>query len=102
MPALLLARKLQQRAAAVGFDWQSAAEAFPKIAEEQAELAEVLLGRRRPPASAPAPAAADRHDPRLRHEFGDLLFAVVNVARLAACRPRAGAAGRRRSASSAA
>ena len=48
-PALLYARKLQQRAAAVGFDWDSAAEAFPKIAEEHAELAEVLLaggGRR--------------------------------------------------------
>ncbi len=43
-PALLYARKLQQRAAAVGFDWDSAAEAFPKIAEEHAELAEVLLG----------------------------------------------------------
>ena len=70
-PALLYARKLQQRAAAVGFDWDAAAEAFPKIAEEHAELAEVLLG-------VPAPDKA-----RLVHEFGDLLFAVVNVARLA-------------------
>jgi MazG family protein len=98
LPALLLARKLQERAAAVGFDWQSAAEAFPKIAEEQAELAEVLLGAADSavaapvepgsgPASAPAPAAADRHDPRLRHEVGDLLFAVVNVARLARVDP---------------
>jgi uncharacterized protein YabN with tetrapyrrole methylase and pyrophosphatase domain len=94
LPALLLARKLQERAAAVGFDWQSAAEAFPKIAEEQAELAEVLLGVAGTAAtdgasagSAPTPAAADRHDPRLRHEFGDLLFAVVNVARLARVDP---------------
>jgi MazG family protein len=106
-PALLYARKLQQRAAAVGFDWDSAAEAFPKIAEEHAELAEVLgLAACRPegvtedrsaasgfdsvppsdpsappsgpPAAAPAPDKA-----RLNHEFGDLLFAVVNVARLA-------------------
>ena len=105
-PALLYARKLQQRAAAVGFDWESAAEAFPKIAEEHAELAEVLgLAACRPegvtedrsaasgfdsvppsdpsappsgpPAAAPAPDKA-----RLNHEFGDLLFAVVNVARL--------------------
>jgi MazG family protein len=81
LPALLLARKLQERAAAVGFDWLSAAEAFPKIVEEQAELAEVLLAGGASP--APAPTAGDRHDPRLRHEFGDLLFAVVNVARLA-------------------
>ena len=42
LPALLLARKLQERAAAVGFDWETAHEAFPKIAEEHAELAEAL------------------------------------------------------------
>ena len=70
-PALLYARKLQQRAASVGFDWPSALEAFPKIAEEHAELAAVL---------GPAAAAGDRR--RLEHEVGDLLFAVVNVARL--------------------
>ena len=40
--ALLYARKLQQRAASVGFDWSSAAEAFPKIAEEHGELAELF------------------------------------------------------------
>jgi len=84
-PALLLARKLQERAAAVGFDWATAADAFPKIAEEHAELAEVLLGTQ---AAGVAPdegagAAPDRHDPHLIHEFGDLLFAVVNVARKA-------------------
>ena len=41
-PALLLARKLQQRAGSVGFDWDSAADAFPKIAEEHGELAELF------------------------------------------------------------
>ena len=52
-PALLYAKKLQQRAASVGFDWDSATEAFPKIAEEHAELAELFArggggrGRRR-------------------------------------------------------
>ncbi len=92
LPALLLARKLQERAAAVGFDWQSAAEAFPKIAEEQAELAEVLLaggssasalgpGGSRPPRPASAP--------RVRRP------AVRGRQRGApgACGPRAGAAG---------
>jgi uncharacterized protein YabN with tetrapyrrole methylase and pyrophosphatase domain len=109
-PALHFARKLQQRAAAVGFDWDSAAEAFPKIAEEHAELAEVLLGlsaagaagevdggsesetksqleaAERPPEASPAAQAAE-HRARLTHEFGDLLFAVVNVARLAKVDP---------------
>ena len=93
-PAILQARKLQQRAASVGFDWSSAAEGFPKIAEEHAELAELFAeaaAGAAPSAAdagpAPAPGAApardpDRHDPRVAHEVGDLLFATVNVARL--------------------
>ena len=90
LPALLLARKLQERAAAVGFDWPTAAEAFPKIAEEHGELAEVLLGHEGMP-------PAGHLDPRLIHEFGDLLFATVNVARLAKVDPELAlrAAGRR-------
>ena len=72
-PALLYAKKLQQRAASVGFDWDSAAEAFPKIAEEHAELAELFqeaaeAGRRRarrrrlsrPPTPSPTPTAPTR------------------------------------------
>jgi ATP diphosphatase len=77
-PAILLARKLQQRAGSVGFDWSSAAEAFPKIAEEHAELAELFAAA----AATPPARDPDRHDPRVAHEVGDLLFATVNVARL--------------------
>ncbi len=73
-PALLLARKLQQRAGSAGFDWDSAREGFHKIAEEHGELAELFDET---PVGDP-----DRHDPRVTHEVGDLLFAVVNVARL--------------------
>jgi ATP diphosphatase len=77
-PAIMQARKLQQRASSVGFDWDSAAEGFPKIAEEHGELAELFAE-----AAAGAPVRdPDRHDPRVSHEVGDLLFATVNVARL--------------------
>ncbi len=88
-PALLYAKKLQQRAASVGFDWDSAAEAFPKIAEEHAELAELFAEAAVAEGVAAAEAAAGsrladphRADPRVAHEVGDLLFATVNVARL--------------------
>ncbi len=74
-PALLYAKKLQQRAASVGFDWDSASEAFPKIAEEHAELAELFH-------EADEGTDPHRADPRVTHEVGDLLFATVNVARL--------------------
>jgi MazG family protein len=77
-PALLYAKKLQQRAASVGFDWDSAAGAFPKIAEEHAELAELFAEA----AASGATTGPHRADPRVAHEVGDLLFATVNVARL--------------------
>jgi nucleoside triphosphate diphosphatase len=73
-PALLLARKLQQRAGSVGFDWDTAREGFHKIAEEHGELAELF--------DETPDRDPDRHDPRVTHEVGDLLFAVVNVSRL--------------------
>ncbi len=92
LPALLLARKLQQRAAAVGFDWDSAAAAFPKIAEEHGELAELFAeaaqaaaaaaAAAEPPDDRPSGRDPQRRDSRVTHEVGDLLFATVNVARL--------------------
>ncbi|HRK95611.1 MAG TPA: MazG nucleotide pyrophosphohydrolase domain-containing protein, partial [Rhodospirillales bacterium] len=54
----------------VGFDWPDAAAALPKVAEELAELEAEMR--------TPAGGAADD---RLQDELGDLLFAVVNVAR---------------------
>ena len=67
LPALTRAEKLQKRAARVGFDWPSTAPVFDKIDEEIAELrAEINQG-----------AASER----IADELGDLLFAVVNLAR---------------------
>jgi MazG family protein len=70
LPALLKAQRLQERAASVGFDWPDVLGALAKLREE---LAEVSAQLDRSPPDAPA----------LEEELGDLLFAVVNVARKA-------------------
>lgn len=66
LPSLAYASKVQKKAAKVGFDWPDVAGALPKIAEEATELT----------AAAAGGDAAETAD-----ELGDLLFAVVNVAR---------------------
>ena len=67
LPSLLRAQRLQAKAARVRFDWPDATSAWAKVIEEVAEAAQALAG-------------GDRH--RLQDELGDLLFSVVNVARL--------------------
>ena len=69
-PALLRSRKVQKKAADVGFDWESAQQAFYKIAEETEELREAM-----------------EQGSHIEEEMGDLLFAVVNVARLLKLEP---------------
>jgi ATP diphosphatase len=65
LPALTRALKLQQKAGAVGFDWNDPRAVLAKIREEADEIEEALDA-----GGADAPA-----------EVGDLLFAVVNLAR---------------------
>jgi ATP diphosphatase len=67
LPALMRAIKLQRRAARVGFDWPNAADVFVKIDEELSEIKSELDNAGRPE--------------RVQDEIGDLLFAVVNLAR---------------------
>jgi len=70
LSALERALKLGKRAAKVGFDWPDAGGALDKVKEEVGELEQAIAARTGP---------ADRE--RREHELGDLLFAVVNVAR---------------------
>jgi len=65
-PSLSYAFHVQGKAAKVGFDWPDVAGALPKIAEEAGELTDAI-------------AAGDHR--LVDDELGDLLFAVVNVAR---------------------
>jgi MazG family protein len=77
LPALIMAFRLQERAAGVGFDWPDVTGPAEKVREELGELErETQPGH-----------AADRK--RVEHELGDLLFSVVNLARKLNCDPRA-------------
>lgn len=68
LPPVTRAVKLQKRAARVGFDWTDPAPVIAKVHEELDEVKEEL-------------ANTPRHQDRLEDEIGDLLFAVVNLAR---------------------
>jgi MazG family protein len=74
LPALLQARKVQRRAAAVGYDWPDLEGPLAKVREE---LEELRLEIER----AGVPAPETEPDPAVFAEVGDLLFTVVNVAR---------------------
>ncbi len=68
LPSILMALKLQKRTANVGFDWETVAPVIDKINEELAEVEEEL-------------DRSERDQAALEAEIGDLLFAVVNLAR---------------------
>jgi MazG family protein len=90
LPPLLMAYRLQERAAAVGFDWPDPNGPLQKVREELEEVERELEAiPDAPPAretddpNTPPPGPADR----LSEEVGDLLFAVVNLARKAGVQP---------------
>ena len=64
LPALMQAQKISKRAAKMGFEWASVNDVWDKVAEERAEF------------DAEAPGTQQKTD-----EFGDILFALINVAR---------------------
>jgi tetrapyrrole methylase family protein/MazG family protein len=74
LPGLMAARKLQSVVSRVGFDWQDASGVVAKIAEETEELSEALQEGR---------------SDAVEEEIGDLLFSVVNLARLCKVDPEA-------------
>jgi len=67
LPSLLRAQRVQEKAGRVGFDWPTWREAWSKVREEMAETDEAVT-------------AGDAA--RIKAEIGDLLFSLVNVARL--------------------
>lgn len=72
LPALIKASRIQEKARNVGFDWEEPSQVWEKVKEETAEVeAEIKSGDKT----------------GLEDEFGDLMFAVVNAARLYGVNP---------------
>jgi tetrapyrrole methylase family protein/MazG family protein len=69
LPALLRAQRVGERASKLGFDWDEVEGAAAKVQEEWVEFRKALEG-------------TDKRRFQLTEELGDLLFSVVNVARL--------------------
>ena len=67
LPALLSAYRIQEKVAKVGFEWTTKEEAFNKIEEELKELKNSI---------------ENKSIDEIENEFGDLLFSIVNFARL--------------------
>ena len=72
MSALLRARRLQKRAAQVGFDWEKVDDVLKKVDEEIHELKEALKTKNRP---------------EMEDELGDILFMLVNLSRFIGVNP---------------
>ena len=72
LPALVKACRIQEKAAAVGFDWERKEQVWEKIDEERSELMREI--------------ELDDRD-KTEAEFGDLFFALVNAARLYGVNP---------------
>ncbi len=72
MPSLLRAKKVQERASKVGFDWSELNEVLEKVKEEFSEFVESL-----------------RHDKKeeIEEELGDLFFSLVNLSRFVKVNP---------------
>ena len=66
MPALIVAQRMQEKAASVGFDWQDVAPAIDKLEEEVKEFQE---------------AYKNKDIEEMQNEMGDMLFSIVNIAR---------------------
>ncbi len=74
MPALVKANRIQEKVRGVGFDWEYKEQVWDKVKEEVNELSDEIN-------------RADKD--KIEAEFGDLLFAVVNAARLYGVDPEA-------------
>lgn len=72
MPSLLKALRIQDKARAIGFDWEDPNQVWEKVQEELGELQEEVKAN---------------HQEKLEQEFGDVFFALINYARFLKVNP---------------
>src|SRR4051812_15239459 len=72
MPALLKAYRIQEKARAVGFDWEKPEQVYDKVKEELAEFEKEVK---------------NKHQENAEKEFGDILFSLINYARFVNINP---------------
>jgi nucleoside triphosphate diphosphatase len=77
------AHRIQDRVAGVGFDWEDATGAFDKVAEELEEVREAMERLKAGEREGELEGEGGAEAAALEEELGDLLFAVVNLTRLA-------------------
>ncbi len=67
LPAMIKANRIQDKVKAVGFDWEEKSQIWEKVHEELSELGKEV---------------ADGVHEKIESEFGDLIFSIINAARL--------------------
>ena len=72
LPAMIKASRIQEKARNVGFDWEKRDDVWQKVCEETGEVSEAI-------------ASGSQSD--IEVEFGDLLFSIINAARLYGVNP---------------
>lgn len=75
LPSVVKAFRIQDKARAVGFDWQNKEDVWEKVKEEIAELEREMC------------SSSPKNKERVEEEFGDLFFSLVNAARLYGVNP---------------
>ena len=87
LPSLVKAYRIQDKVANVGFDWEKREDVWEKVKEEIGEFEEELKNDEMSRANALNDDAAKPFNDGKTAEFGDLLFSLINVARLYKIKP---------------
>ena len=80
-PALMQAQKVSRKAASAGFEWETLEDVWAQVAEEEAELREAYAAAPKTPYGKVCADVGGDFAAAVEMELGDVLFALVNVAR---------------------